>query len=399
MIEFYYDDDKLILKYSPEVSNNWVQEKLARDGSITLKKTFFFIEEDIIQVDDNENMFGEPEPTHFTFALLSKNNYYKVKRGIVAENLDIYIHKDIIPSVNFFVIDTNISIFRVMRKIVNQDIYIGGENKNSISKEEFEHIIKNFPTNHEKKKYIEARVSSVLKNYFENIGDTEKSYVKYINRKQSKRGDNLFESFKNYEAEKYSAIYNKLLAMLHSEDEYNEKQWQEEILEIILLLYPKYLFVFKEVPIHQRMVEGIKERFLDFLLIDSNGNCDIIEIKKPFLNAIMTKSLYRDNYIPLRELSGTVMQIEKYIYYFNRWSEGGEMFLTNKYKNKLPDDFNIKITNPSGIVIMGRENNLSLEQKRDFEIIKRKYKNVVDIITYDSLLERLKFTIQQIKRI
>src|SRR6185312_12738443 len=160
-----------------------------------------------------------------------------------------------------------------------------------------------------------------------------------------------------------------------------------------------YVFVFKEVPVHSKPGEGIKEKYLDFLLVDSNGNTDIIEIKKPFENAIMTKGVFRDNYIPLRELSGTVMQIEKYIYYLNRWSYEGEKFLTTKYKDNLPQGFGIKITNPSGIIIMGRENNLSVQQKRDFEVVKRKYKNVVDIITYDNLLERLRFTIEQIKKI
>jgi hypothetical protein len=48
---------------------------------------------------------------------------------------------------------------------------------------------------------------------------------------------------------------------------------------------------------------------------------------------------------------------------------------------------------------MGRENNLSVEQKRDFEVVKRKYKNVMDIMTYDSLINRLKTTIEQIKKI
>ncbi len=47
---------------------------------------------------------------------------------------------------------------------------------------------------------------------------------------------------------------------------------------------------------------------------------------------------------------------------------------------------------------MGRENNLSLDQKSDFDVVKRKYKNIVDIITYDNLLERLHFTMEQIQK-
>jgi hypothetical protein len=74
-------------------------------------------------------------------------------------------------------------------------------------------------------------------------------------------------------------------------------------------------------------------------------------------------------------------------------------FLTNKYQSELPAGFDIKITNPSGIIIMGRENNLSVGQKRDFEVVKRKYNNVIDIITYDNLIQRLETSINQYKKI
>ncbi|MFY1612155.1 Shedu anti-phage system protein SduA domain-containing protein [Macellibacteroides fermentans] len=77
--------------------------------------------------------------------------------------------------------------------------------------------------------------------------------------------------------------------------------------------------------------------------------------------------------------------------------QNGETHLTNYYKNLIPNDFKIRITNPSGIIIMGREKGLSTEQLQDFEIVKRKYKNVVDIITYDDLLNRLGCIINQLK--
>ncbi len=184
--------------------------------------------------------------------------------------------------------------------------------------------------------------------------------------------------------------------MLDQEDSYSENQWQSEILQIILLLYPKYIFVFTQVPVN---ADDIKEKYLDFLLVDANGHVDLIEIKKPFDNAIVTSGLYRDNHIPLRELSGSIMQIEKYIYYLNRWSIKGEKHLTDKYKSQLPQGFEINITNPNAIIIMGREKGLTFAQKKDFEVVKRKYKNVIDIITYDNLLDRLKFTIEQIKKL
>ena len=44
---------------------------------------------------------------------------------------------------------------------------------------------------------------------------------------------------------------------------------------------------------------------------------------------------------------------------------------------------------------MGRGSNLTEAQQRDFEVVKRKYKNIADIITYDDLLRRLDFVIKQ----
>lgn len=48
---------------------------------------------------------------------------------------------------------------------------------------------------------------------------------------------------------------------------------------------------------------------------------------------------------------------------------------------------------------MGRDNKMDKNQLQDFEIIKRKYKNVIDIFTYDDLIRRLKMIISQLKKI
>lgn len=38
---------------------------------------------------------------------------------------------------------------------------------------------------------------------------------------------------------------------------------------------------------------------------------------------------------------------------------------------------------------MGRENEFSPQKKNDFDIIKQKYHNIIDILTYDELIKRL----------
>jgi hypothetical protein len=73
----------------------------------------------------------------------------------------------------------------------------------------------------------------------------------------------------------------------------------------------------------------------------------------------------------------------------NKWGLEGERTLTKRYKDALPANLEIRITNPKGIVIMGQSKNFSSEQMADFEIIKRKYNNVIDVFSYDDLIQRV----------
>jgi len=139
------------------------------------------------------------------------------------------------------------------------------------------------------------------------------------------------------------------------------------------------------------------DRYIDIALVDANGNLDVIEVKKPFDDKILRKSLYRGNSIPTSELSGSIMQAEKYLFHLSKWGVKGENILTTKYANELPAGMRIRISNPKAIIIVGRDQiggaNMTGSQLLDFEIIKRKYANMMDIITYDDLLRRLNNTI------
>jgi hypothetical protein len=48
-------------------------------------------------------------------------------------------------------------------------------------------------------------------------------------------------------------------------------------------------------------------------------------------------------------------------------------------------------------VITGRSNALSDAQRREFEVLRRDSKGVVDIVTYDDLLARLQAVLDQIR--
>ena len=397
-MEFKTIDNTLIFIYHYSQYNNedWVRLKLQESKSVTFKGTLYFTSEDVCETELEYDEFDEPfAPIAFLFAELKEGDYYQIKQHIIGTKNLFFFHKDLDIQPRYLIAVTNVSILKQIDKLVKENIYIGGEAESNIPIEAFIKMIDEFPNTYEKKLYAEARVSSVIKNFFDTTLDSELKFQNYVNKKSSKQGKKLIRIFQEYELHKFRTIQEKLRHMLESEKGYNEDQWQNEILEIVLLLYPKYICSFKTVYVK---INSHKRRFLDFMLVDSNGNIDVIEIKKPFENAIMTQSVYRSNYIPHKNLVGTIMQLEKYLFHLNRYGEAGEKKLTKKFKNKLPKGLEIKITNPKGFVIMGREINMSSEQKNDFEIVKRKYKNVIDIITYEDLLQRLDFTIEQIKK-
>ena len=92
------------------------------------------------------------------------------------------------------------------------------------------------------------------------------------------------------------------------------------------------------------------------------------------------------------------MQAEKYLFHLNKWGQAGEREIYEKRKSKLPDGIKLQITNPKALILLGRDNDFTGEQRFDFEIIRRKYANMVDIMTYDDLLRRLENIIAMMRR-
>ncbi len=397
MINFSIENDLLLLHYNSERSGiEWVFDKLESTGKISLRRTFYFTKNDLYEeVNSASDEFYFDEVSTFILGR-KENQYYKIEGEKLGINISVFIHGEVKLYEKSFTAEKSISIFKKIEKIINEDIYIGGEGNTAIHEDDFTELLSKFPNVYELEKYVHARIGSILINYFDSAVDTEKKYNVYMNKKESRIDKNLSSMFRKFEIDKFRIITEKLQEMLINENSYSEKQWQNEIVQIILFLHPKYIAVFPEAPVRDTYQN--KNRSVDFLLVDSGGSVDIVEIKKPFDTCIVTNRTYRDNYMPLRELSGTVMQIEKYIFYLNKWGRRGEDSLTEKYKDKLPNNLKINVTNPKGIIIMGREHNLSPNQKSDFEVIKRKYNNIIDIMTYDNLIKRLKFTIEQLEK-
>lgn len=393
MIEIVKLDSKLVLKYySDYQASPWIDEKLKADGFVRIQSVFHVKKENLLK---RVGEHFEEFEYYFTIGELVED-YYKIEKDVLGLKHNFFFHKDISLHNEYFIVKSKISFLCQIDRLIHQDIYIGGEKEDILPYKEFLNLLKIFPTSHEINLYRQAKVASILKNYFENIKDQEESYQIYINKKTPVYKSGLRKTFKENDILKYETLLEKLQTMLSNEIKYSEAQWQEEILQIILLLFPKYVAVFDEVRFKD--IDN-KTRRLDYGLIDFMGNLDLIEIKIPFDKSIVSVGLYRDNHIPNRDLSGAIMQIEKYIYHLNKSGVQGERSLTKKYKDKLPNDLEIKIINPNGMIIMGRDKNLTKRQLADFEIIKRKYKNIIDIFTYDDLLRRMEIMITQLKRI
>ena len=227
----------------------------------------------------------------------------------------------------------------------------------------------------------------------------KKNLISFLNRKKSVSAKSQIEVLKKYELEKYTFVRSAFISMLQEFDAYSEKDWQKLVVELLLLIFPKYVAVLDNVHIKDFYSKQRKStnRYIDLALVDASGNIDIIEIKKPFPNCVLSRK-YRDNYFPHKELSGSVMQVEKYIFHLSKWGIVGENQLNAKRSNELPNNLKIRITNPKAFIILGRDNDFVGDQRFDFEIIKRKYANIIDIMTFDDLLRRLDNMISMLSR-
>ena len=129
-------------------------------------------------------------------------------------------------------------------------------------------------------------------------------------------------------------------------------------------------------------------------MVDTNGFLDILEIKKADVRIL---TWYRNNYAASREFSGAVQQIEKYIYCLTKYDRA-QSDVSKKIKDKLPPHLDLQIVNPQGILLLGRSNQFNKQQKQDFEILKRQYKHIADIMTYDDLVSRLKNVVYSLQK-
>lgn len=414
MIRFDVGSDGVTLAYEPEFGGeSWITRELDEKGEVTLSRVFTFQRADLIASDEarkdalleeDEDIFGgEDDEAVFRFRFATtKDGYHHIPGRILGIDNDVLIVAlGMKLDRKVFIAERNIGIFGRIAKMTqhHRPIVVGGDREGSVPLDSFRELIERFPTSIELDRYAAARVETIIGEFFEGTKGARERYENYLNRRSAGaairvlRGEELLRA----EIDKFVFLRDTLSVWLAKATSYSEREWQKMVVGVILLLFPKYVAVLENVRVADFYTTPgkRKNRFIDLCVVDANGNLDVVEIKKPFDDVLLSAGLYRGNSVPTKELSGTIMQAEKYLFHLSKWGVDGERELSSRYGDKLPSGLQIRVTNPKGLLLLGRDRRsdgtaaLTSAQSFDLEVIKRKYTNMMDIVTYDDLLRRL----------
>lgn len=384
-IEFEHEKGELILIYRPDRFDPETILQRLSDREVWHAKKCFSITKELLRQSEYE---FDTDVLRFCIGTVGPE-YTEIDSNVTGTKHTFYFANDITLSEKMFIASYHISILKKIDEVIETDMYIGG---NEISDkhlpiEVFNKLVLKFPKSSELKRYTNARIANIIKEYFRETEIHEIAHQKYLKHRSNSVATDICYNNKLVELEQFKSLSKDLAKLLIEVEGINEDSWQSQIHDIIRFLYPKYILGAREITI--RGVDGYDKR-PDFLLIDVNGYVDVMEIKKPSVQLLTKQSSYRNNYVPVRELAGVIQQIEKYIYCLNSWGKDGDKYLEKRLSIDLPNGVIPKIVNPQGILILGRSNGFNSQQKNDFELIKRQYKHIADIMTYDDLTCRIK---------
>lgn len=399
MIKLSKQENLLLLNYQPDRFNDarWLDDKLQQDGEVTLRHTFSFTPGDLTSARSEDE---DDDKRTFRLGVL-QDGYYRINKAVLGIKHDLLLDAGMKLEPGTFIAQRNISVFRRIDELIDEPIIVGGENENAIPLADFEWLLKTFPTSTELTHYARTRIVRVLKDYLGTISDAEDQLNKHLNRRKKLPTESRESIVSNFEVQKFEYVYAELQDMLKIPDSYEERDWQKKILGLLLFIFPKYVAVLEEVVINDYYSQpgSISKARIDLMLVDAGGNVDVVEVKRPEVNAVVTRHKYRNkHHTPRAELTGAVMQAEKYLFHLSKWGHAGEQEIYDKRKGELPAGIELKITNPKAMILLGRDNDFSGNQRFDFEIIRRKYANMLDIMTYDDLLRRVGNIIEMMKR-
>jgi hypothetical protein len=182
-------------------------------------------------------------------------------------------------------------------------------------------------------------VTSVVGGYFARMKGAQDRYETYLDKTRSvlKAAPLSQPELLRTELEKYILIRDTIVDWLRDAGIGSEADWQKMIISFLLLIFPKYVTILQNVHVRDfySTAGATRDRYIDIALVDASGNIDVIEVKKPFEDALLSRVTYRGNFTPSKVLAGSIMQAEKYLFHLSKWGVAGERKLTDKYAEIL----------------------------------------------------------------
>src|SRR3546814_96312 len=183
-----------------------------------------------------------------------------------------------------FVAERDISIFRRIDELVDEQIVVGGQREIAIPEEEFARLLHSFPTSTELRRYAQTRVTRVLSDYLPTMADSERRLAAYMDRRArgsvtrdlERRG--RIPVATELELQKFTYVRERLNEMLHDSESYSEADWQKTVADLVLLLFPQYVAALHGVRVKERYSKavGATDRHIELLLVPANGYVDTI---------------------------------------------------------------------------------------------------------------------------
>lgn len=376
---------------------DWIKKYLEIHSSIRLCKIFEITQSTDADIEFFEDEMGE----HVIFKIGDyENGLYVIKPPVLSDQYTLSIREGSRIDQSYFkdycMPDAMHTVFEVLKR----DIIIGNE-EGDLSPELLKSAMSKYPNRTEYAHYKRLRAAEILSAELELPKDYRSAYVRYVEKHRNGKIIDDFPDMHTFDLQKYTFLYEEMKEMLNNAENYEETDWQERIMKIVKLLYPQYAFVTREAKLTEMYGKGKR---VDFVAVNSSGYIDIIEIKDPKISLLATynKDLIKDrnNYVPSRYLGNVVAQVENYIYGLNMDSSSAVDKIKERFSRSggpLPDTLKLKVLNPRGFVIMGRSDTKDDEILNSIELLRRQYSHIVDIITYDDLIERLQNVIESLK--
>lgn len=313
------------------------------------------------------------------------NGIYTIPGEVLNSNFSLYVRPgNELDKMDYFTNQYHVKIMKWILETVHDNITIGNE-EGDLRLETLDSMIKRFPTRTDVQYYIKERICNIVS---EDLGidkDYESAHQRYIDSKRNQPVKS-FVDINEYDLKRLRFVRRHMEEMLKAPDAYGETDWQEAIKTVAIILFPQYIHASREKCLTE--VFGHQRR-VDFLLIDSTGYVDIMEIKKPCVPILKPKPDKHNNIVPAPAFTSCVMQVETYIYSLLKSTDGKLVKIAQKILNDEGINLKLNVLNPRGLIVMGYFDDITTEEEHALEIIRRQFSHIVDIITYNDLIQRI----------